>query len=62
MSDNKETKQAPAVEAGARDERAQYEAEFCVPAGVEWDGTKYVVREGWENLYVCERFISGWGA
>ncbi|WP_240655629.1 hypothetical protein [Paraburkholderia phosphatilytica] len=52
---------APSPVSGA-DERAAFEAKFAMPSGVEWDGTKYAVRDGWENSYRCACFVSQWDA
>lgn len=42
------------------DERAQFEATFQVPGWVQWNGSKYEVKEGWENSYVAERHGGRW--
>ncbi|MEM5325216.1 Lar family restriction alleviation protein [Paraburkholderia sp. JHI2823] len=52
---------APAAVAPV-DERAAFEAKFPLPGGVHWDGTKYVVRDGYENSYPVERFGGQWEA
>lgn len=48
MSDNKETKQAPAVEAGAQDERAACEAAFEESDWSKRTSNKVAFREGWQ--------------
>lgn len=51
---------APAASGGLTDERAGYEVAFKKPSSVTWNGREYDCREGYENSYAVERFISGW--
>ena len=44
------------------DERAAFEAQFPVPGGVHWDGTKYVVKDSHVSSYRCNRFEGQWEA
>jgi hypothetical protein len=44
------------------DERGAFESKFPVPGGVNWDGAKYIVRDGYENSYPVERFGGQWKA
>ncbi len=54
----------PSVEPqqGAEAERARFEAKFPMPAGVQWDGGNYEVKDDYINSYACDRFVAQWVA
>lgn len=43
-------------------ERNRFEAKFPMPAGVEWIGDGYEVKDSYANSYACDRFVAKWVA
>ena len=43
-------------------ERARFEAVFPMPAGVEWIGDGYEVKDSYANSYACDRYVAQWVA
>ena len=58
MNTEKSTPASPS--AAAADERERFEAKFPKPAGVEWIGEGYEVKDSYANSYACDRYIGQW--
>lgn len=42
------------------EERQRFEAKFPIPAGVEWIGEGYEVKDSCARSYRCDRFVGQW--